>query len=102
MGASSSSLATSSAPQPEHDGEDAAGCEAVGYEGSGMGAGCSPLYHSGCGSVGRLLVQEGCQGSSAGLTVLQLAPWESSTALGGARGLGVSARVLGCRFPSSW
>lgn len=72
----------------------------IGYEGSGMGAGCVPLYHSGCGSTGRLLVLEGCQGSSASLTVLQLAPWESSTALGGARGLGVSAPVLGClSFP---
>lgn len=50
----------------------------------------------------RLLVLEGCLGSSAGLNLLQLAPWESSVALGGARGLGVSAPVLSSRFPLSW
>lgn len=40
---STSSLAISRAPRPERDGEDAGGCKTVGYEGSGMGAGCVPL-----------------------------------------------------------
>lgn len=68
-------------------------------EGGGTGAECVPQCRAGCGSMSRLLVPERCQDSRASLTILQLTPWESSTALGGARGLGVPALILGCHFP---
>lgn len=47
------------------------------------------MYRSVCGSTGRLLVPEGCQGSSTRLNLLQQSPWESRVALRGAFGLGV-------------
>lgn len=40
-------------------------CEAVAYQGGGMGAGCIPQY-----STDRLLVLEGWQGSGASLNLL--------------------------------
>lgn len=77
--------------QPEA--EDAAGCEAMRRRRP------VPLRVQ---QHGQAAVLEGCQGSSAGVTVLQLCPWESSTAPGSARGLSASAPVLGCYFPSCW
>lgn len=70
--------------QPEA--EDAAGCEAMRRRRP------VPLRVQ---QHGQAAVLEGCQGSSAGVTVLQLCPWESSTAPGSARGLSASA-------PSPW